>query len=304
MARGETAERFKDVLKDFKQGSDLINFIFYKYHWYCSVWNRLVGARIGTDRLVRRLGIIQVRNNGGVNAEGKKLVGSWTISEIIITLGDQLSRWNREKGVIEVDSPVSSLAAVGTVILPRRMGILLWFPPHDWMKWDRKKGVWKEENIHFEKDHSLIKKTWSEKAKATTAISSFYSPWLWLLIRNPLFYLLYHFIFITVYKYYFPFPFLKYSILQSNSVRSKRTLGIMISLHRWGNWSSERRLYDSCGVTKVVKPRSLNGHFIAFSTVTSQLHIDYCVPLKQTSEIEDLIKEKYHYHRGKKKLHK
>lgn len=49
-------------------------------------------ARIDIGRLVKRLAIIQVRSNGGVNGEGKKLVGSRLFQRELITLGDQLSR--------------------------------------------------------------------------------------------------------------------------------------------------------------------------------------------------------------------
>lgn len=65
-----------------------------------------------------------------------------------------------------------------------------------------------------------------------------------------------------------------------------------------------RKTVIAVGCDRVLKPRSPNGYFIALSMVPNQVHTAYCVPLKQISVTEDLIKRKYHYHRGKKKWHK
>lgn len=70
----------------------------------------------------------------------------------------------------------------------------------------------------------------------------------------------------------------------------KETLEIIVSIPGEEIEALRERLHDSCGVTEVVKSRSSNG-YSHLSTVSSQLHVDYCVPLKQISEIEDLMKE-------------
>lgn len=71
----------------------------------------------------------------------------------------------------------------------------------------------------------------------------------------------------------------------------KETLEIIVSIPGEEIEALRERLHDSCGVTEVVKSRSSNGYSLVLSTVSSQLHVDYCVPLKQISEIEDLMKE-------------
>lgn len=49
---------------------------------------------------------------------------------------------------------------------------------------------------------------------------------------------------------------------------------------------------DKVRVTQVTKPRSPRGHSIALSTVPSQPHADYCVPVTKIHAVEDFIEEK------------
>lgn len=136
---------------------------------------------------------------------------------------------------------------------------------------------------------------WNQKVKAGTTMG-YFSVHRHSFLQETLCFICYNIIFLYNSMWIFhPLFFFYHKWSCSQIVLDlKETLEMILSIHGWGNWSFERRPCDAdkVRVTQVTEPRSSHGHSIALSTVPSQPHADYCVPVTQIHAVEDFIKEK------------